>query len=137
MDGVLLAGRILFALIFVMSGMMGHIIQGRGSIEYARQSGAPFPELTVPLSGLFIMGAGVLFMLGVWADLMALLMAAFLVPTAMIMHRFWGLEDAEMAQNQMAHFMKNMSMVGAALMAFYLFAEFGEQIELAVTDPLF
>jgi len=31
------------------------------------------------------------------------------------MHKFWGISDPMLAQNQMVHFMKNLSMLGAAL----------------------
>ena len=45
----------------------------------------------------------------------ALLLAAFAFSVAFFMHAFWREQDARMRQNQMAHFMKNMALVGAAL----------------------
>jgi putative oxidoreductase len=32
-----------------------------------------------------------------------------------MMHKFWGIGDRLAAQDQMAHFMKNLSLVGGAL----------------------
>lgn len=136
MDGVLLAGRILFSAIFLMSAF-AHFAQRQGMATYAEQMGAPWPELTVPATGALIGVGAVLLMLGIWADLAALLLAGFLVPTSFIMHRFWGLADAQMAQNQQIHFMKNMAMTGAALVLFAFFQQFGTEVDLTLTDPLF
>jgi putative oxidoreductase len=33
-----------------------------------------------------------------------------------MMHKFWTVTDPMMAQNQMVHFMKNVSMLGGALL---------------------
>ncbi len=136
MDGVLLAGRILFSILFIMSGV-NHFLQWRGMAQYAAQMGVPMAEVAVVGTGGYIVAVSLLYALGVWADLMALLLAAFLVPVAFIMHRFWGLQDPQMRANQMAHFLKNISLAGAALGAFAFFQQFGAQVGLALTDPLF
>lgn len=137
MDGVLLAGRILFAALFMSSALFGHFARLRPTADYARQMGVPLPEVAVLATGLLILAGGVLFALGAWADLAALLLAGFLLPTAIVMHRFWGLDDPMQAQNQQAHFMKNLALAGAALVAFAFFQQFGSQVGLTLTDPLF
>jgi len=136
MDGVLLAGRILFAASFLLSGF-GHFAQYKVMVGYARQAGAPLPEVTVPATGALIVIGSVLFALGIWADLAALLLAGFLVPTTVIMHRFWRLEVAQMAAIQQAYFIKNIALVGAALAMFAFFQQFGSAVGLTLTDPLF
>ncbi len=45
----------------------------------------------------------------------------FLVPVTATIHNFWAVKDPAMAQIQFAMFMKNVSMLGAAL----LIASFG------------
>lgn len=136
MEVLQLIGRVTFVLIFLMSGA-SHFAQRENMIAYSRSMGGPAPELMVPLTGLMIVAGGALVALGVWPDLGALLLAAFLLPTAYYMHAFWKVEDPQMRQMQQAHFMKNLSMFGAALVLFYLFAEFGEEMELTLGDPLF
>ena len=121
MDVVFLVGRILFALIFIASGMTAHVAQARQSAEYARSQGAPAPELMVPLSGVVIIAGGLMVALGVWADVGALLLAAFAFSVAFLMHAFWREQDPQTQQNQLAHFMKNMALVGGALVLFYVF----------------
>jgi len=136
MDGVLLAGRILTAILFILSGV-NHFAQRRALSQYTAQMGVPMADLAVLGSGAYILAVGMLYALGVWADLMALLLAAFLVPVAFIMHRFWAMRDPQMMANQMAHFLKNISLAGAALVAFAFFQQFGTEVGLTITDPLF
>jgi putative oxidoreductase len=104
MDVVFLVGRVLFGMIFVLSGLSVHF--KRESVEYARGYRAPAPELLVPLSGVVIIVAGLSVILGVWADLGALTLIAFLVPIAFIMHAFWREADEQMQGIQMAQFLK-------------------------------
>ncbi len=134
MDVVFLIGRILFGAIFVMSGMAAHF--KRESVELARGYNAPAPELLVPLSGVAIIAGGLSVMLGIWADLGALVLIAFLVPIAFIMHAFWRESDEQMQQMQMAQFMKNISMAGGALIIFWAYNQ-GQDLPLSITDALF
>ena len=39
----------------------------------------------------------------------------FFVPTTLVMHNFWALDSAAEAQQQMAHFYKNIALLGSAL----------------------
>jgi putative oxidoreductase len=134
MDVVLLIGRILFGMIFVMSGISVHF--KRESVEFARAYRAPAPELLVPLSGVAIIAGGLSVILGVWADLGALVLIAFLIPIAFIMHAFWRESDEQMQQIQMAQFLKNISMAGGALIVFWLYNQ-SQDLPLSITDALF
>jgi putative oxidoreductase len=135
MDWVLLIGRILFALNFILAGLGFHLRQRVMATEYARSQGAPLPELTVPGSGIVIAVAGVMVILGFWVDLAALALAANVLAFAYWMHAFWKLEDPAERANQMAHFFKNVQLAGGALILFFLFYEFGEAIDLTLGDP--
>jgi len=66
-----------------------------------------------------LLGGGLSILLGFEPRIGALLLVAFLVPTAVLMHRFLGRGRSMMAQNQMIHFWKNIVMAGAALMIYY------------------
>lgn len=136
MDVVQLIGRVLFVGIFLMSGA-AHLTQRENMVAYARSMGGPAPHVLVPLTGLMILAGGVLIAFGIWPDLGALLLAVFLLPTAYYMHAFWKVDDPEMRQMQQAHFMKNLSMFGAALALFALYAEFGDEAGLQLVGPLF
>jgi len=136
MDIVFLIGRVLFALIFIGSGI-GHLAKQADSVAYAKASNAPAPELMVPLTGVMLLLGGLSVAFGVWADVGALLILAFLIPTAFIMHAFWKETDPQAAQGQRAHFMKNIALAGGALIIFYFYNQVQGGAPLSFTDPLF
>jgi putative oxidoreductase len=137
MDVVFLIGRILFALVFVSSGFMAHLGEGgKQGREYARSLGAPSPDLLVPLSGVAIIAGGLMIALGIWADLGALLIIGFLVGITPIMHAFWKIADPQMQQIQSAMFFKNVALVGAAVIVFYIYNQ-GQDLDLSITNALF
>lgn len=109
-------GRALFSLIFILSGFR-HF--SSSTIEYAASQGVPWATLLVPLSGIIAILGGISVLLGYKAHFGALLLLIFLVPVTLMMHNFWTIADPMMRQNQMAHFMKNLTMIGGALMIFY------------------
>lgn len=117
--GVLvLLGRFFFALIFLMSGP-NHF--SKQTIAYAASQGVPLASIAVPFSGILALLGGLSILLGYRAKLGAWLIVAFLVPVTFMLHKFWGISDPMMAQMQMIMFMKNVSMLGGAL----LIAQFG------------
>jgi putative oxidoreductase len=132
MDVVLLIGRVLFVSVFIMSGATVHLLKWRDGVAYARMRNVPAPELLVPASGVMAVVGGVLVALGLWADLGALLLAAFVFPVAVMMHAFWKLEDPMERLQDQVHFMKDVALGGAALALFALFQQFGSDIGLTV-----
>src|SRR3712207_4148242 len=104
MDVVLLIGRILFASNFIMAGVFFHLKQREMATGYARAQGAPLPELSVPLTGILAIGAGVLLILGLWADLAGLVLAVLAAGFAIWMHAYWKLDDEMQRVNQQNHF---------------------------------
>lgn len=116
MKYIVLIGRILFSLIFLMA-IIGHFKPE--SVQYATSSGVPGASVIVPLSGVIAFLGALSIILGYKAKLGAWLIVLFLVPVTFMMHKFWAVTDPMMMQMQMAMFMKNMSMLGGALMIAY------------------
>ncbi len=110
---VVLLGRILFAIVFIVSSI-GHFT-GQ-DLAYAAQAGVPMPKLLVPLAGVLILIGGLSVLFGYKAKFGAWLIVIFLVPVTPVMHKFWGVSDPMMQAMQMANFFKNISMLGAALL---------------------
>lgn len=104
---------------------------------YAGQKGVPLPALLVPLTGVQLIAGSLLVVFGIWADLGALLLALFLLPTMLTMHAFWRLEDPLERQQDEVHFLKDLALLGASVMLFGLFQQFGDGLDLMLTDPLF
>jgi putative oxidoreductase len=118
MEIIYIAGRILFAAIFVSSGY-SHLTKTKQLGSYAKSMGVPAAEVMTIISGAMILVGGILVILNFLTFLGALLIFFFLIPTSFMMHAFWKLQDPGMKQVQQIMFMKNMSMAGAALMIMY------------------
>ncbi len=136
MDVVALIGRILFAAIFLASSY-GHFTQAEAMAGYAGSKGVPQPKLAVFAGGAVMLIGVLLIVLGIWADLGALLLVVFLLPTAFLMHAFWRETDGQAQQQEQVHFMKDVSLAGASLLLFALFVKLGDDLGLTITGPLF
>jgi putative oxidoreductase len=115
---VVVLGRFFFALIFLMAGA-NHF--SAKTIAFSASQGVPLASIAVPLSGVMAIAGGLSILLGYRAKLGAWLIVLFLIPVTVMMHKFWTVQDPMMAQIQMILFMKNVSMLGGAL----LISQFG------------
>jgi len=118
MDINYLIGRILFSLIFIMSGM-GHFMQMNAMGQYAAAKGVPAPKASVGLSGLMLLIGGLSVLLGVWMEVGTWLLVFFLLAAAFMVHNFWAVADPMEKQNEQAHFMKNLVLAGAAIALYW------------------
>jgi putative oxidoreductase len=109
---IVLAGRILFSFIFLMGGL-NHF--SKQTIGFAAAQGVPLASIAVPLSGIIAILGALSIILGYHARLGAWLFVLFLVPVTLMMHQFWGVKDPMAAQMQLVMFMKNVSIMGGAL----------------------
>ena len=106
-------GRVLLSASFITALFFHFSAQ---SIAYAAQQGVPMAGFLVPLSGVIAGVGGLSVALGYKAKLGAWLLVLFLVPVTFMMHNFWSVTDPMMAQMQMGFFMKNLAMLGGALL---------------------
>jgi putative oxidoreductase len=110
-----LVGRVLYSLIFVMASL-GHFSQG--TINYAAAHGVPLAALAVPVSGILALLGGLSVAFGYKAKWGAALLALFLLPVTLMLHNFWAMQDPAIAQMHQIMFLKNVSMLGGALLIF-------------------
>jgi uncharacterized membrane protein YphA (DoxX/SURF4 family) len=136
MDILVLIGRILFAFLFLTSGF-AHFSQRRMMAPYAASKGVPAAMAAVLAGGVLLLAGSISVLLGVWADLGALLLVIFLVPTAVMMHGFWKEADPQARQNELVQFSKDTALAGASLMLFAFFSYAGDDLGLTITGPLF
>jgi putative oxidoreductase len=115
---VVFFGRFFFALLFILAGLNHFKSQ---TIAYAASQGAPLASILVPFSGLLAVAGGLSILVGYRARIGAWLIALFLIGVTPIMHPFWKVSDPMMHQMQWVMFMKNLSMLGGAL----LISQFG------------
>jgi putative oxidoreductase len=101
-------GRVLLSGIFLLSGF-SKLTNPAGAIGYIDSVGLPFPELALIGAIALELIGGLLLILGFRTKLVAALLAAFSVATALGFHS--NLAD----QNAFIHFFKNIAMAGGLL----------------------
>src|SRR5258708_975594 len=116
MKYAVLAGRQLFSLIFILSSARHFSSQ---TIASAAAHGVPLPDLLVPLSGIIALLGGLSILLGFQTRIGAGLLVIFLVPVTLMMHNFWSISDPMSLQIEKAIFLKNVTMLGGALVISY------------------
>jgi putative oxidoreductase len=110
---VVLLGRICFSLVFIL-GSINHF--NGSDTAYAIQAGLPMAKLLVPASGALALLGGLSILIGYHAKVGAWLIVLFLVGVTPVMHNFWAVKDPMMHAMQQVNFMKNLSMLGGALL---------------------
>jgi uncharacterized membrane protein YphA (DoxX/SURF4 family) len=113
-----LLGRLLFALVFVSSGLT-RVTQRTAMAASAGSKGVPAAGLVTPVSGVIIMIAGLLILLGWHRFIAAGVLFLCLVPTAFVMHPFWKVADPAARSSEQSHFLKDLALAGAALLIAY------------------
>jgi len=74
----------------------------------------PLPTLAAAVAILIEVGGGLAILIGWHARLAAWLQFLYLVPVTIMIHNFWA-APAGLRQDQMAHFMKNLAIMGGLL----------------------
>jgi putative oxidoreductase len=112
---LVLIARVLFSLIFILAAV-GHF--SSQTIGFAAAQGVPLASLAVPLSGVLSLAGGLSVLIGYRARWGALALIVFLVPVTLMMHAFWAQSDPMMKQMHLAMFMKNVALIGGALLIY-------------------
>jgi putative oxidoreductase len=101
-------GRVLIALIFVMSGL-SKIAAPAATIAYIQSAGAPLPPVAFAVAVIVEVVGGLALIVGFQTRLTAAALAVFTLATAVLFHN--NMAD----QNQMIHFLKNIAITGGLL----------------------
>ena len=108
-----LVGRILLAILFVVSGF-NKITGFEGTVGYIANYGLPLPQLGAIIAIVVELGTGILIVIGWQARWAATVLFLFLIPTTFIFHNFWSVEAAQRPM-QSLQFMKNLCIMGGVL----------------------
>jgi putative oxidoreductase len=112
-DWGLLVGRVLLALMFVISGW-GKITGFAGTAGYIASKGLPAAQLLAIAAIAVELGGGLAIALGWKTRWAALAMVVFLIVITPIFHPFWAVPP-DQASMQNINFMKNLSILGGML----------------------
>ena len=110
---LILVGRILLALMFVLAGL-SKVTGFEGTVGYIASKGLPVPALlAIGTIALEVLG-GLALIIGWQTRWAALALALFTLAASVIFHNFWAVAaDQQFVQQLM--FMKNMSVAGGML----------------------
>ena len=104
-----LMGRVLIALIFIMSGIH-KIAAPQETQHYMIMMGLTWATTLLYVGAILVeVLGGLSLLLGYKTKLGAMMLIAFMIPTTLLFHMKFG------DQNQMIHFMKNLAMIGGLL----------------------
>lgn len=107
---LLLIGRVLLALMFILSGF-GKLGDLAGTAGYIASGGLPFASLLAPVVGLLELLGGLAIVVGFQARWAALVLGLFTLAASVLFHKFWAV-PADQAFVQQLLFMKNLSVAG-------------------------
>jgi len=107
-----LAGRILLASIFVISGF-GKLTGFEGTVGYIASKGLPLPQLGAIAAIVVELSAGILLVIGWQTRWAATVLFLFLILTTLIFHPFWAVTAGK--QMETIQFMKNLCIMGGML----------------------
>ncbi|UEP25610.1 DoxX family protein [Burkholderia ambifaria] len=113
-DELLLAGRVLMMILFVLFGWQK--LNGfSGTVAYMASTGAPSPELSAVIAVAVELVGGALIAVGFYTRPLALAFAVYTLATALIGHRYWALQGMDQYL-AMINFYKNISIIGGLLL---------------------
>jgi putative oxidoreductase len=111
---VLHLAEVLLSLIYILGGVstLLHPAPRAAQIAHLR---FPLAQVAVRINALCMIVAGVFLALGLWAQIATWVLIALLIPTTIFGHAFW-LESGPKRQEQLSHFLKNLSLLGGLLL---------------------
>lgn len=107
---LLVSGRILLALMFIVAGF-GKLTDIAGTAGYIASGGLPFATALAVVVGLLELLGGLAIVVGFQARWAALALGLFTLAASLLFHAFWAV-PAEQAMVQQLMFMKNLSVAG-------------------------
>lgn len=104
-----LTGRVLLAMIFLLSGL-NKVMNPESTQQYMTANGMTWATTLFYLGAIALeLGGAVSLLLGYWTRIGAWALIVFMIPTTLIFHSNFG------ELNQMTHFLKNLAMTGGLL----------------------
>lgn len=118
MEFLLLVGRIIFGGFFIVSGI-NHFTNAGMMSGYAKSKNVPAAYLAVVGTGVMLVLGGLSVLLGLFPVLGLILLIVFLIPTSVLIHNFWTVQDPQARVAEQVNFLKNLALTGAALALMY------------------
>lgn len=115
-DGILLAARVLIALLFLIFGWQ-KLLDYSGTVQIMTHIGAPLPALATVIAIIMEFFVSIAIILGVAIRPFALLLALYTLGAAFIGHHYWTMTGMARFESEI-NFYKNVSIVGGLLVLY-------------------
>jgi uncharacterized membrane protein YphA (DoxX/SURF4 family) len=93
-----------------------HFKNLEGTTGYAQSKGVKNAKTAVIVGGILLILGGAGIVLGIFPRFSVLLLEIFLIPVTLKMHQYWKITDPMQKMGEEINFMKNVALIGAALM---------------------
>ncbi|MEO8024910.1 MAG: DoxX family membrane protein [Bryobacteraceae bacterium] len=113
--GVLVLGRALFASYFLAMGA-SHLIHFRTHAAFIQGKGVPLARLATMLTIAMMLAGGLLVLFDWHRAIGAVLLFGIIFPAPFFLHHFWRETEPYAHLSEFAHFIKDLSLAGAALL---------------------
>lgn len=118
MHAIPLAGRILFSSYFLAMGM-SHLINFREHAAFLDEKGVPLAKAATILTIVMMLAGGTLVLCNWHREVGGILLFGIIFPAPFFLHHFWRETEASPRLSEFAHFIKDLSLAGAALLLLY------------------
>jgi len=109
------AGRILFVIYFILMGS-SHLLNFREHSALLNRKGVPLPKAATILTVVMMVGGGILVLFNWHVWIGAALLFGIILPAPFFLHHFWNESESYSRLSEFAHFIKDLSLAGAALL---------------------
>jgi putative oxidoreductase len=112
-SAVPLIGRVLFSVLFLVSGFF-KVAGYSQMVGYATAKGVPMAGVGVAIAAVLELVGGLAILTGFQTRVVASILFLYIIPATYFFHNFWTMTGME-RQNNMAHFLKNLAIMGGLL----------------------
>ena len=109
------AGRTLFVIYFILMGS-SHLLNFREHSALLARKGVPLPAAATLLTVFMMVVGGILVLLNWHKWVGAALLFGIIFPAPFFLHHFWNETESYSRLSEFAHFIKDLSLAGAALL---------------------
>jgi uncharacterized membrane protein YphA (DoxX/SURF4 family) len=108
-------GRILFVIYFILMGL-SHLLNFKDHAALLRRKGVPLPAAATALTIVMMIGGSALVLANWHRALGEALLFGIIFPAPFFLHHFWNEKESYARLSEYAHFIKDISLAGAALL---------------------
>ena len=109
------AGRILLVIYFILMGS-SHLLNFTEHSALLKRKGVPLPKAATLLTVVMMVGGGLLVLFNWHRTLGAAMLFGIIFPAPFFLHHFWNETESYSRLSEYAHFIKDISLAGAALL---------------------